>query len=59
NQISEHADGTPTTSLPDGLELALHPLAVSVAEHVLAHAATAPNVNDVAHCRRTPKFPHV
>lgn len=49
NQISEHADGTPTTSLPDGLELALHPLAVSVAEHVLAHAATAPNVNDVAH----------
>jgi AraC-like DNA-binding protein len=49
NQISEHADGSSATGLPHGLELTLHPLAVSVAEHVLAHAANAPNVNDVAH----------
>jgi AraC-like DNA-binding protein len=49
NQIAEHADGSPAAGLLERLKLALHPLAVPVPEHVLAHAATAPNVNDVAH----------
>ena len=48
HQILEHADGSPTAGLSDGLKLALHPLAVLVAEHALAYAAAAPNVNDVA-----------
>jgi AraC-like DNA-binding protein len=56
NQFSEHADGSPTVGLPEDLKLVLHPLAVPVAEYVLAHAANAPNVNDIARALRcTPR----